>query len=196
VAAARRSDLSILVNELANRSDTRALDRRLMAIRPAHFNATLKQANQFFDRYDQAVRAVTIQERERLTAEVDADVARYAAANAGRFGDASRQVFSLMVGPFGHFVILHDVHQVCASLQGVDLCLWQYHADHGSFPGNLDALIPQYLPTLPPDPYGDKLRYQKTADGFLLYSVGPNQKDDGGKKGEKAEDGDIVIQFP
>jgi hypothetical protein len=38
---------------------------------------------------------------------------------------------------------------------------------------------------LPQDPYsGREFRYRRTADGYLLYSVGPNRKDDDGQDGK------------
>jgi len=59
-----------------------------------------------------------------------------------------------------------------------------------------------YLTELPMDPYSDKpLVYKKTDDGFLLYSVGVNFKDDSGqiarddegKIREYADEGDWVF---
>jgi hypothetical protein len=52
----------------------------------------------------------------------------------------------------------------------------------GTLPGDLGALATRYLPTVPLDPMdGRPLRYQKTSEnGFLLYSVGTDGKDDGG----------------
>jgi hypothetical protein len=49
-------------------------------------------------------------------------------------------------------------------------------------PDSLAALAPRFLETLPADLIdGQPLRYRKeSAGGFILYSVGWNQKDDGG----------------
>jgi hypothetical protein len=65
--------------------------------------------------------------------------------------------------------------------------LERYHLKHGRFPETLDA-IPVDLLGLPADgnpPHdlitGQPLHYGPTADGFLIYSVGWNQTDDGGK---------------
>jgi hypothetical protein len=59
----------------------------------------------------------------------------------------------------------------------------RYRLAHGSFPENLDTLVPQFVEKLPPDVVGGQpLKYHRTNDGkFLLYSVGWNEKDDGGE---------------
>ncbi len=62
------------------------------------------------------------------------------------------------------------------------LRLWK--AEHGTWPESLDQLVPAILPAVPLDPYdpaGKPLRYNRTDEGFLLYSVGQNGVDDGGK---------------
>jgi hypothetical protein len=69
------------------------------------------------------------------------------------------------------------------------------------FPEALDALIPQFIDKLPIDVIvGQPLHYQRAAAGqYLLYSVGWNEKDDGGEiaspkssRGDAADEGDWV----
>jgi hypothetical protein len=50
------------------------------------------------------------------------------------------------------------------------------------YPEGLDTLAPQFIAKVPHDPIGDQpLHYRTTDDGQLvLYSVGWNEKDDGG----------------
>ncbi len=57
-----------------------------------------------------------------------------------------------------------------------------YHRDNNSYPKELSALAPKYLKEIPLDLFSGKpLIYRPTADGYLLYSVGVNGKDDGGR---------------
>lgn len=65
----------------------------------------------------------------------------------------------------------------------VTLALRAYKLDHGAYPPALAALEPQYLRAVPADPFGlsGPLRYTRTGAKYLLYSVGPDGKDDGGK---------------
>jgi len=62
------------------------------------------------------------------------------------------------------------------------LALEQYNRTNGIYPTNLDALIPDFLEEIPLDVFSRKphqYRLQDT-DHFILYSIGRNQKDDGG----------------
>ena len=58
------------------------------------------------------------------------------------------------------------------------------------FPARLDSLTPRYLKTVPIDLFtGKPFRYKPSRNGYLLYSVGQNMKDDAGKSTvEKADD--------
>ena len=61
--------------------------------------------------------------------------------------------------------------------------LERYRLAQGVYPGSLDTLAPAYINELPHDIMnGQPYHYQFRPDGtFLLYSVGWNQTDDGGK---------------
>jgi hypothetical protein len=75
--------------------------------------------------------------------------------------------------------------------------LERYHFDNGLYPGSLDVLVPHYLDALPHDIIdGRPLIYRPTSDGkFLLYSIGWNEKDDGGtSSGTDLTRGDWVWQ--
>ena len=58
-----------------------------------------------------------------------------------------------------------------------------YKMDHGAYPASLQALTPAYLKTIPTDPFtaGKPLRYKQTGKSYLLFSVGPDGKDNDGK---------------
>jgi hypothetical protein len=57
------------------------------------------------------------------------------------------------------------------------------HQDHD--PMSLEQLVPNYLSALPVDPYsGKSFNLKLRADGYALYSAGPNRRDDGGNIGE------------
>ena len=62
------------------------------------------------------------------------------------------------------------------------IALKRYQLGHGNYPLDLNELVPEFLAAVPRDPVdGKPLRYRLNADGtFLLYSIGPNGKDDGG----------------
>lgn len=68
-------------------------------------------------------------------------------------------------------------------LARVAIALERYHLAHGNFPQTLDALAPQFLAKVPHDLItGEPLKYSIAPDGnYSLYSVGWNERDDGGK---------------
>ncbi len=80
----------------------------------------------------------------------------------------------------------------------INVALRLYRADHGQYPDELAALVPQYLKGLPPDPFsGRGFHYRREDDGWILYSVGPDQDDDGGREAERRrlrENGDIAYR--
>jgi hypothetical protein len=62
------------------------------------------------------------------------------------------------------------------------LALERYRQAKGTWPARLDELMPKLLKAMPLDPFdGKPLRYKKLADGVIVYSVGTDGIDDGGK---------------
>ena len=64
-----------------------------------------------------------------------------------------------------------------------------YRIDHGKYPVRLTAVVPKYLAKLPKDRFNNDADFQYTSQGnqCLLYSVGLNGVDDGGKGSEDRE---------
>jgi hypothetical protein len=62
------------------------------------------------------------------------------------------------------------------------IALKRYQLRHQAYPGNLNALVPEFLAEVPRDPVdGHPLRYQMLPGGaFLLYSIGNDNIDNGG----------------
>ncbi len=81
-----------------------------------------------------------------------------------------------------------------------DLAIRAYRFDRGRNPAKLADLVPDYLSALPNDPFsGGQFVYRLTPEGYLLYSVGVNGVDDGGRPAGLAglaEDGDILLDDP
>ncbi len=74
------------------------------------------------------------------------------------------------------------------------VALEQFRAAHNNlYPAGLSELTPNYLVATLMDPFdGQPLRYRKQGDGYVLYSIGPDLKDDGGKP-MNGKNGDIVF---
>ena len=93
----------------------------------------------------------------------------------------------------------------CLRFQAVLLCaqagvaVERYRLARGEWPRELASLVPAYLPGVATDPYhGLPLRYRRTADGVVVYSVGPDRSDNQGNlvRNAKPTDGtDVGFQL-
>lgn len=77
------------------------------------------------------------------------------------------------------------------------IAVTQYRLDHGDMPRRLSDLIPAYLDQLPRDPFnGEPLRLVIKSNNWVVYSVGPDGKDDGGTPVDnRTETGDVVFSL-
>jgi hypothetical protein len=112
----------------------------------------------------------------------------------------AQMVFPAIAASVKKFAMIQsqvDLAQVACALE-------RYWLAHGEYPGTLDALAPQFIAQLPHDIInGQPLHYRLTDGGkFILYSVGWNETDDGGKVvltksgSVDREKGDWVWQYP
>ena len=62
------------------------------------------------------------------------------------------------------------------------LALRAYRLEHCQYPANLPTLVPGYLKAIPDDPFAlsGPLKYKCKGSGYVLYSIGPDGKDNGG----------------
>src|SRR5262249_55523024 len=92
----------------------------------------------------------------------------------------------------------HDrIEQVQRNLQ-VAFALAAYHRDHKGYPAKLDDLALRYLAAIPNDLFcGKALVYRPSAKGYLLYSVGVNGQDEGGRSADDDPAGDdLAVRMP
>jgi hypothetical protein len=84
--------------------------------------------------------------------------------------------------------------QETTDLARIACSLERYRLANDSYPETLDVLAPQFIDKIPHDIIGGKpLHYRHTADGkYLLYSVGWNSVDDGGKIGLSTPNSDRI----
>jgi len=72
--------------------------------------------------------------------------------------------------------------EASVDLTRIGLLIEDHHHRHGTYPERLSALAGDLGGAVPLDPFfGNPYRYRPSEDGFLLYSVGANGTDDGGK---------------
>lgn len=66
------------------------------------------------------------------------------------------------------------------------LAVQKYRLMNNKLPDSLDNLVPDYVESVPLDPFdGQKIRYKKLEKGFVIYSIGEDKTDNGGKESSK-----------
>jgi hypothetical protein len=180
-----------------------------------NWNTVLVSANEEFDKTVKASRLPTYHERKDAFDTLDQEH-RVMASEIRDYGDAATgAVTDLAHGHalsqrMAHFLIAwlypasgaattsEDRAHVRGDLEQIGFALAAYRADHGAYPDRLDDLVPKHISQVPKDRYSEKpFLYKRQGTGFLLYSVGDNGVDDGGKTFDSDPRGDdITIQIP
>lgn len=69
----------------------------------------------------------------------------------------------------------------------------RYQVVHGALPQLLDDCVPNFMTSLPEDPYdGKPIRYSRQEKGYIVYSIGEDLVDNGGKKVQRDKSGNRV----
>jgi hypothetical protein len=119
--------------------------------------------------------------------------------------DKSKALADVLVGaslPTYAAGIQHEVDKTEQTRRNlpVAFALAAYQRNHGRYPMKLEALVPAYLADIPLDLFSDQaLLYRPLESGCLLYSVGPNGKDEGGRARQDVPSGDdirILMRLP
>jgi hypothetical protein len=179
------------------------------ALQSLDWRPVLRDANKLYDRLTAAARLPSRAERQREFQKIDEELK--AIRKEVKDGPNERTDFSKMpakqIGTVLIGLMLPALDKVRTSQDRatqaalnvrVACALAAYHADHGRYPAKLTELAPAYLAKVPDDVFAaTPLTYKPTEHGFLLYSVGPNGKDDGGRTAEDEPKGDdIRIRMP
>jgi len=77
-----------------------------------------------------------------------------------------------------------------------ELALRCHNAEQGAPPAQLTELVPKYLQRVPQDPFSSQpLIYRPQGTNWLLYSIGPDRKDDGGTPAGRGTSGKGDLLF-
>lgn len=109
-------------------------------------------------------------------------------------------LFSAVITPDvnGWFMNVTGAH-VTSDQARLACALERYYLKHGSYPEKLEEMVPDYVAKLPLDPLsGVSYRYLRGQGRYKLWSVGWNEKDDGGLSGGPRYDrtADWVWEYP
>jgi hypothetical protein len=95
-----------------------------------------------------------------------------------------------------------DRHNCLVALErllAAELALRCYCSDKASAPARLEGLVPDYLSKVPQDPFtGQPMIYRPQGTNWLLYSLGPDRVDNGGRSAARATapPGDLLYDTP
>ena len=123
-------------------------------------------------------------------------------AGAFRTVFIDHHVIAAMLSPaLGRVPFWAATAQTAADQTVLACALERYRLANGQFPEKLEALVPRFVTQLPNDVItGEPYKYRRTDDShFVLYSIGWNEKDDGGMPGKALFDetqGDWVWTYP
>jgi hypothetical protein len=151
------------------------------------------QLRETLDAFDEAIDAArlpwpaNLEAAEALARKYGVDLSRRPPAHTvrGRLGMFSPAIAARTVN-----VTLRSSGSVVARRRIVvaTLAIERYRRDHtGALPSALDALVPQYVDSLPVDPFsGAALHYVHDPEHYAIYSIGPDRSDSGGTRDDLA----------
>jgi hypothetical protein len=183
------------------------------------WDAGLRDINRWFDQLVVAYREKDQTTRDKLFAELEADVNKELTKSPPRTGTPGpiQELFKrnqperIQSGQYYASMLvsmlpsrLEKVKQAEERAEQVQrnlviaFALAAYRDDTGRYPDSLDKLVPKYLEGIPNDLFtGKPLRYRLTEEGYLLYSVGVNGVDDNGiEKNEEMDADDLSVRMP
>jgi hypothetical protein len=107
----------------------------------------------------------------------------------------------LLLPALSNVILKAAAAQTAVNQTAIACALERYRLATGQLPEKLEALAPQFISPLPNDVLtGKAYKYRRTDNGrFVLYSVGWDEKDDGGVPGKTMfndKQGDWVWEYP
>jgi hypothetical protein len=179
--------------------------------RSIDWDPALRNMNRAYDRAAEAARLPERAARKRESARIEDDFeqANAAARQASAFekvamgksetGERMGNILIALLLPAMQKIqdAMDRIEQSQRNLH-VAVALAAYRADSGRYPAGLAELAPEYLPSVPNDIFsGGPLIYRPEKDGYLLYSVGINGQDDGGRWTDDDPPGDdLRVRMP
>ncbi|NLH16717.1 MAG: hypothetical protein GX455_09065 [Phycisphaerae bacterium] len=71
----------------------------------------------------------------------------------------------------------------------ISIAIERFRLETGKLPERLEELTPKYMEKVPIDPFdGQPLRFKRLEKGYVIYSIGEDGKDDGGKMKKYGEE--------
>lgn len=164
----------------------------------------LRIGNRSFDHLAQALR---VKDRDTREKQLDQIVKELDKLNTNPKKSINRKVMGKNIGTIWIGLLIPSLSNVQrARDRGEQLqnnlylafALAANRREHDQYPKELDALAPKYLPNVPQDLFSSKpLIYRVAENGYLLYSVGVNGRDEEGRGPHDDPPGDdLSVRMP
>ncbi|HEY2084309.1 MAG TPA: hypothetical protein VGI88_16130 [Verrucomicrobiae bacterium] len=106
--------------------------------------------------------------------------------NKGPYTEMKRKHYALseMFYPESSGAVFVEAKSLATSrLANTAIAIEQFRLAKGYLPENLATLTPKFLPEVPIDPFdGQPLRYRRLDKGYMVYSIGKDRRDHGGRE--------------
>jgi hypothetical protein len=111
---------------------------------------------------------------------------------------ASSPMFGIMYPAMSGFFLGAARAEAYRQAAQLGLAAIRYRDRHGRLPARLDDLAPEFIGIVPTDPFdGRPMKMKRSNRGLIVYSVGPDQIDDGGAPFDQYKlTGDIAFEVP
>ena len=155
------------------------------------WNLILTNLNQWYDRFAAASAEPDWTKRAAMMDQIEKDLSAWspgastiAAAIVSRRARSEARgnvLVAMLVPAVTKAMLAEDRINVMQDLMTLSAALAVYRVQQGEYPESLDALAPGILQALPVDLYhGQPYVYRREGEGYLLYTLGGNQVDEGG----------------
>jgi hypothetical protein len=169
-----------------------------------NYNSAMRQINHWYDRYLQVATMPETPQRDRAARQIAEQWTQFRSdVYRRRVGKDGSLTPTDTVDVVVHLIVRNPLYLVeyprpqyrnARNMAWLAAALARYKARRGAYPDSLQALTPEPLASLPDDPYGQgPLRYRRSGDQALLYSVGPNGRDDKGQSALRSDLDDISL---
>ena len=176
----------------------------------------LRNGNRWYDRMAAASRLKDRVKREQEFDGIEEELTKLKKGNADsredllkalRSGNDPGKAVSEQLGDHLIGMMVSPIRRIQNAFERVEqlhrnlhlaFALAAYQRDQGRYPAKLDGLAPKYLASIPEDLFSGKaLIYRPEEKGYLLYSVGVNGRDEGGRSyGDEPAGDDLPVRMP
>jgi PII-like signaling protein len=178
------------------------------------WNVVMRMANEWYDKFAEIGERKDLKERRELLAAIDQELAEIIQQSRS-VGSLAREVLlsgksirqitsermagiliSMMVPGVSKAVLAEDKSVMLSEMGQVAIAIARFERTNGHYPDRLAELKPQFVTRIPTDIYSEEsILYLRRDDGYFVYSVGRDRKDNKGDSFDtKPVADDVVIR--